>query len=88
MTIDIAQLAAQTAAFLAPYLPYLIKGGKDAAQKAFEKTGGKLVDGAWTQAEKLWDKLKPKVETKTAAQEAFQYLGFRGLRSIIASGSK
>lgn len=37
MDIDIAQLAAQTAAFLAPFLPYLMKGGKIAAKKAFEK---------------------------------------------------
>lgn len=72
MEIDIAQLAAQVAAFLAPFLPYLIKGGKIAAQKAFEKAGEKFTEEAWEQAEKLWGKLKPKVETKPAAQEAVE----------------
>ncbi len=70
MNIDVVQLAAQTAAFLAPFLPYLIKGGKIAAKKAFEKAGEKFTEEGWEQAEKLWGKLKPKVEAKPAAQEA------------------
>jgi formylglycine-generating enzyme required for sulfatase activity len=72
MEIDIAQLAAQTAALLAPYLPYLIKGGKIAAKKAFEKAGEKFVEKGWEGAEKLWEKLKPKVESKPAAQDAIE----------------
>ncbi len=72
MDIDIAQLAAQTAAFLAPFLPYLIKGGKIAAKKAFEEAGKKFSEKAWEYAETLWGKLKPKVEEKPAAQDAVQ----------------
>lgn len=67
MEIDIAQLAqlaAQTAAFLAPFLPYLIKGGKIAAKAALEKAGEIFSEEAWERAEKLWEKLKPKAEGK------------------------
>ena len=70
--MDIAQLAAQTAAVLAPFLPYLIKGGKIAAKKAFEKAGEKFTEEGWEQAEKTWGKLKPKVESKPAAQDALE----------------
>lgn len=72
MEIDIAQLAAQTAALLAPYLPYLIKGGKIAAKKAFEKAGEKFVEKGWEGAEALYEKFKPKIEVKEAAQEAVE----------------
>jgi hypothetical protein len=34
MDIDIAKLAAETAKFLAPFLPYLIQGTKEAAHAA------------------------------------------------------
>jgi hypothetical protein len=68
MEIDIAQLAAQTAALLAPSLPYLIKAGKIAAKKAFEKAGERFTEEAWEKAEALWGKLKPKVSSKPAAQ--------------------
>ncbi len=72
MEIDIAGLAAQVAAFLAPYLPYLVKGGKIAAKKAFEKAGEKFAEKGWEGAEKLWKKLKPKMEAKPAAQDAVE----------------
>ncbi len=72
MDIDIAKLAAETAALLAPFLPYLIKGGKIAAQKAFEKTGEKLADAAWDKAEKVWGKIWPKAKKKEAAKEAVE----------------
>ena len=72
MEIDIAQLAGQVAAFLAPFLPYLIKGGKIAAKKAFEKAGEKFTEAGWNEAETLWGKLKPKVETKPAVQDAIE----------------
>ena len=72
MNIDVVQLAAQVAAFLAPFLPYLIKGGKIAAKKAFEKAGEKFTEEGWEQAKNLWGKLKPKVEAKPAAQDAVE----------------
>ena len=66
MEIDIAKLAAETAALLAPFLPYLIKGGKLAAQAAIEKTGEIFAEKSWEQAEKVWGKLKPKLKTTTS----------------------
>src|SRR3990170_730199 len=72
MEVDITQLATQVAAFLAPFLPYLIKGGKIAARKAFEKAGEKFTEETWGRAETLWGKLKPKVEAKPAAQDAIE----------------
>ncbi len=72
MDIDVAQLAAQTAAILAPFLPYLLKGGKAAAKAAFERVGEKFVDETWEQAEKLWKKIWPKAKKKEAAKEAVE----------------
>ncbi|MBL8090462.1 MAG: SUMF1/EgtB/PvdO family nonheme iron enzyme [Anaerolineales bacterium] len=68
--MDIAQLAVDTAKFLAPYLPYLIAGGKLAAKAAFEQAGTRFTDALWNKAEELWKKLKPKVEEKPVLKEA------------------
>ncbi|MBM3131313.1 MAG: NACHT domain-containing protein, partial [Chloroflexi bacterium] len=61
-------------AFLAPFLPYLLKAGDKAAEKLGEQLGEKLAPGlgtrAWEQAQKLWNKLRPKVQATPAAQEA------------------
>ena len=72
MDVDIVKLAGEAAAALAPFLPYLLKGGKAAAQKAFEKAGEKLVEEAGAKAEALWEKLKPKVEEKPAAKDVVE----------------
>lgn len=61
---DIAQLTS----FLAPFLPYLLKIGEQAA----EETGKKLGAEAWEKAKALWGKLRPKVQASPAAQEAVQ----------------
>ena len=66
MDIDIPKLAAETAALLAPFLPYLIKGGKIAAKAAIEKFG----EDAWEGVKKLWGKLKPKVDANPDLQNA------------------
>jgi hypothetical protein len=55
-------------AFLAPFLPFLLKAGEKATEGAAEKCG---VD-AWERAKALWAKLRPKVEAKPAAKEAVQ----------------
>jgi len=58
--------------FLAPYLPYLLKGVKLAGQEAAKKLGEKAAEGGFEQAKALWDKLRPKVEARPAALEAAQ----------------
>ena len=52
--------------FLAPFLPYLLKKGEQAADAAIERFG----EAAWKRAQALWGKLRPKVEDKEAAREA------------------
>jgi len=64
--MDIATLAKEITLFLTPLLPYLLKAGEKAAEEAGKKLGG----DAWDRAKGLWDKLRPKVEAKPAAQEA------------------
>ncbi len=57
---------ASLTAFLAPFLPYLLKG----VQTLTEEAGGALGHEAWEAAKRLWAKLRPKVEEKAAAAEA------------------
>ncbi len=52
--------------FLAPFLPYLLKKGEQAADAAIQRFG----EAAWKRAQALWGKLRPKVEDKEAAREA------------------
>lgn len=55
--MDIALLTA----FLAPFLPALMKLGEKASEKVAEKFG----EDAWNKAKALWSKLQPEVETKS-----------------------
>ncbi len=64
------QLPAQLVQYLAPYLPYLLKGLKLAGQEAAKKLGEKAGEQGLDQAKTLWEKLRPKVEAKPAALEA------------------
>jgi hypothetical protein len=66
------QLPAQLVQFLAPFLPYLLKGLKLAGQEAAKKLGEKAGEQGFEQAKALWDKLRPKVEARPAALEAAQ----------------
>jgi hypothetical protein len=50
MTNEIAQTAATIAAYLAPFTPYLIEGGK--------KFAGEAGEAAWENAQKVWGKIK------------------------------
>ena len=72
--LDIATLAANSALLLAPFLPYLLKGGKAAAKAAFEHIGEKFVDAEWEQADtlfqKIWPKANEKQTTKAVIEEA------------------
>jgi hypothetical protein len=55
-------------AFLAPFLPFLIKAGDAAAQEA----GSRLAQDAWPYAKRLWERLWPSVQAKPAAVEAVE----------------
>ncbi|MEO1148849.1 MAG: hypothetical protein AAFY26_25065 [Cyanobacteria bacterium J06638_22] len=61
-------------AFLAPFLPTLMKfGGKlldTAIKKSGETAGTQLTERALNKASAVWEKLFPKVEAKEAAKEA------------------
>ena len=64
------ELAAAITAFLAPFLPHLLKLGQPVAEAAGKKLGEKFGEGTWDRAKALWSKLRPQVEAKEAAKEA------------------
>jgi len=70
--MDYPQLSTQLVQFLAPFLPYLLKGLKLAGQEAAKALGKKVGEQSVDQAKALWEKLRPKVEAKPAALEAAQ----------------
>lgn len=59
------EVAALTA-FLAPFLPYLLRAGEKAAGDAADALG----EAAWSHARALWARIRGKVDEKPAAQEA------------------
>lgn len=59
------EVAALTA-FLAPFLPALMRAGESAAEAVAKRVG----DEALEHARALWGRLRPKVEEKPAAAEA------------------
>jgi hypothetical protein len=62
-----AQLLADTlTTFLAPAMPFLVKGGEDLVKQA----GKKLGEGGLDLAKKLWQKLRPKAEASSMAKGA------------------
>jgi hypothetical protein len=65
--MDIA-IATEVAAALAPALPYLLKGTEEAAKEAGKKLGAAV----WDQCAKIWELLKPKVETNPSASKALE----------------
>jgi hypothetical protein len=70
--LDFILLAKETVAFLAPFLPYLVKAGEGAAEDAGKKLGELAGGGAWEKAKALWARLRPSVDAKTTTQEAVQ----------------
>lgn len=54
----------------APLSPYLLKGGKLAAKKAFEKLGEQFSEAAWEQAKDYWEKLRRKKKVTQVAETA------------------
>ena len=57
---------AALAAFLAPCLPFLLKGGEQVAGEA----GRALGDEVWQHAKKLWGRLREPFEQRPSAAEA------------------
>ncbi|WP_017714974.1 hypothetical protein [Kamptonema formosum] len=68
--VDVVSLTA----FLTPFLPFLLKGGKTVAEEATKKLGEGLGASAWEKAKALWGKLWPKVEAKPMAKGAAEEL--------------
>lgn len=70
--IDVTGLAKDAVSFLAPFLPFLLKAGKDLTEEAGKKLAEQFGGGLWENVKGLWAKLGPKVEAKPATQEAVQ----------------
>jgi hypothetical protein len=58
MTQDIAQIAAATAAILAPFTPLLIEAAKFSGKALAEMVVQKGGEAAWKKAQALWNKLR------------------------------
>ena len=56
--------------FLSPFLPYLLKGGREAAKEAAKKVGEMFSEDAWEKAKLLWSKLRDNKKIKEAAKVA------------------
>lgn len=60
----------QLSQFLAPLLPYLLKGGMELAKSAAGELGKKLSADAWDGLKRLAEKIQQKTKAKPALQEA------------------
>ena len=56
--------------FITPFLPYLLKLGKGAANTIADAAANKFGDAAWQKAQSIWTALSPKIEEKENAKEA------------------
>ena len=66
------QLSAQIIQILAPYPPYLVKGGKLIGQEALKTFGCKIGEQSLGKNQALWEKLRPQVEASPALRETVQ----------------
>ncbi len=66
--IDITVLALQTTQFLTPFIPYLIKGGIEAAKSAAGKVGELSIEKGWEKAQAMWSKFVSHDEIKKTAE--------------------
>ncbi len=57
-------------AFITPFLPFLLKLGKDATAAATDSAASKFGEAAWQKAQAVWTALSPKVDAKETAKEA------------------
>jgi len=77
------QLPAQLVQFLAPFLPYLLKGVKLAGQEAAKKLGEKAGEQGFEQAKALWDKLRHKKNVEQVAQTVAALPDNQALREAL-----
>ena len=69
--------------FLAPYLPYLLKGLKLAGQEAAKALGEKAGEQGFEQAKALWEKLRRKKNVEQLAQTAAALPDNQALREAL-----
>lgn len=69
---DPSALAQQLVTLLAPYLPLLTAGAEKVGEGAAKKLGEKFSETGWDSAQKIWNKLRPKVQANPTAQKAIQ----------------
>ena len=67
---DLIMDFATLTAFIAPFLPFLLKLGKGVAETTTENAAGKFGEAAWQKAQAVWKALRPKVQAKESAKEA------------------
>lgn len=63
--MDIAPLATETAAFLAPLIPYLLQGTEEAVKEVGKRFGSDV----WDKATALWQRLRPAQDLERAAEK-------------------
>ena len=56
--------------FITPFLPFLLKLGKDATETVAESAASKFGEAAWQKAQATWTALSPKVNAKETVKEA------------------
>jgi hypothetical protein len=66
MSEDLVHIATQTVAYLAPFVPWLVKVGEGAAEEA----GSLLGTGAWNGAKRIWARLRPAIGADRDASAA------------------
>jgi hypothetical protein len=77
------QLPAQLVQFLAPFLPYLVKGLKLAGQEAAKKLGEKAGEQSLDHAKAMWDKLRRKKNVEQVAQTVAALPDNQALREAL-----
>ena len=64
--MDVATFSSELVAWLAPFLPFLLKFGEETAEEAGRRFGTQ----AWEHANALWERLGGRLEQRPAAVEA------------------
>lgn len=72
MDANISQLAQSISLFLAPYLPYLIRGIKEVGKGAAEKLGEEFTTSGLKQAKVIYGRLAKKRAVARAAEQVLQ----------------
>ena len=81
--LSAAGVAEKIVPMILPFLPYLLKGAEAAGTKFVEALGERSAKIAVDMAEKIWGKLKPKVDTSPAAKEIAQEAADDPTRSYL-----